>query len=135
MGGCGHDASFDSRVCSRTGTIRWRRASAADQRPNRSKTVSTTQLEALLAANERVDRSVPNLQLNGQPLVIVLGNPPPPKVHDAIQRIMTSGQPVAVSAPVLAALYQRSLREWAQGPWRVHHHRLGKRARSERLEE
>lgn len=104
--------------------------SAAYQRPNRSKTVYS-QLEALLAANEQVDLSVYNLTLNEQPLVIVLGNPPPGDIHDAIQRIMATGQPVEVPASVLAALYQRSLCEWAQGPWRVHHHQPGKRYRVE----
>lgn len=104
--------------------------SAAYQRPNRSKTVYR-QLEALIARNEQVDLSVYNMQLNGQPMVIVLGNPPPPNVHDAIQGIMATGQPVEVPAPVLAALYQRSLSEWAQGPWRVHHHQPGKRYRVE----
>jgi hypothetical protein len=102
--------------------------SAAYQRPNRSKTVYS-QLEALLANDEQVDLSVYNLTLNGQPLVIVLGNPPPPTVHEAIQRIMATGQPVEVPASLLAALYQRSLAEWAQGPWRVHHHQSGKRYR------
>ena len=82
------------------------------------------QVEALLE-HQPVDLSAYNLFLDGRPLVIVLGYPPPPRVHEAIGRILASGQPVSVPEPVLASLFQRSLSQWAQSPWSAHHHEPG----------
>lgn len=101
--------------------------SVAYQRPNRAKAIYN-QVEALLY-DAPVDLSAYNLVLNGRPMVIVLGNPPPAAVHEAVRRILASGQPVVVPEPVLATLYARSQAEWQQGPWREYHHGAGIRVR------
>jgi len=103
--------------------------SAAFRRPERAKAVYR-QAETLLY-EQPVNLSAYNLELNGQPLVIVLGNPPPPSVHERLARLLATGQPVAVPEAVLATLYRRSRGEWAKGPWQEYHHRPGKRIRVE----
>ena len=86
--------------------------SAAFRRPNRARAVYA-QIEALLY-DQPADLSAYNLILNGQPMVIVLGHPPRPELHAAIERLLGAGQPVAVPEPVLAELFKRSRGEWAK---------------------
>lgn len=97
--------------------------SAAFRRPERAKAVYR-QAEALLY-DQPVDLSAYNLELNGQPLVVVLGNPPPATVHDRLARLLATGQPIAVPEEVLITLYRRSRDAWAKGPWQAYHHRPG----------
>lgn len=101
--------------------------SVAYHRPNRAKAVYR-QVEALLY-DAPVDLSAYNLLIDGRPTVIVLGNPPPAEVHEAVMRCLGSGQPVVVPEPVLATLYARSQAEWQKGPWRADHHGAGTRLR------
>jgi hypothetical protein len=60
---------------------------AAFRRAARAKAIFH-QVEALLR-DQPVDLSAYNLFLNGQPLVIVLGYPPPPQANEAIGRILS----------------------------------------------
>ncbi len=103
--------------------------SVAYRRPNRAKAIYN-QVEALLY-DAPVDLSAYNVEISGQPTVLVLGNPPPPEIHAAVMRILATGEPVVVPEPILGRLYQRSQAAWASGPWSEMHHQPGTRLRVE----
>jgi hypothetical protein len=79
-----------------------------------------------LLHDQPVDLSAYNIELNGQPLVVVLGYPPTPEVHAALERILKPGRPATVPELALAKLFTRSLSQWAEGPWSAYHHQPGK---------
>ncbi len=100
-------------------TVRFRRVQAATHAYN--------QLQRVLYEAEENDLSAYNLQLNGIPFVVVLGEPPAAELHECLRVILRRGEPASLPEEVLGLLLQRRAEESRKGPWVEHHYRPGRR--------
>ena len=83
--------------------------------------------EALFAHAGDVDLSAYRFQLNPVYHVVVLGDPPPTELHDALRAILATGEPATVPEDVLKLLNARRAQATQAGPWVEGHYRPGKR--------
>jgi hypothetical protein len=63
------------------------------------------------------DLSVYRLQLDRVFHVVVLGDPPPAPLHDALTTILSAGEPTTLPAEVLRTLAQRRAHAIRLAPW------------------
>jgi hypothetical protein len=73
------------------------------------------------------DLSVCNLRLNGEPIVVVVGDQPTPDLDERIHRCLAAGIPTDLQADVITLLRARSIEERAKAPWSEGHYGAGKR--------
>lgn len=95
------------------------------QREAAAKRVYTQVQEAI--RNAECDLSVYNLRLNGEPVVVVVGNEPPAELDTQLRRMLATGKPAALPADVIVLLAERGIAERSRGPWSEGHYRPGKR--------
>lgn len=74
-----------------------------------------------------VDLSAYRFQLNRVDHVVIVGEPPPADLHDALRAVLATGEPAVVPEDVLRLLNTRRTAATQVGPWVEGHYRPGKR--------
>ena len=74
-----------------------------------------------------VDLSAYRFQLNRVDHVVIVGEPPPPDLHDELRSVLSAGEPAVVPEDVLRLLNARRTVATRAGPWVEGHYRPGKR--------
>jgi hypothetical protein len=74
-----------------------------------------------------VDLSAFRFQLNRVDHVVIVGEPLPPDLHDALRSVLTAGEPAVVPEDVLRLLNARRTAATGAGSWVEGHYRPGKR--------
>jgi hypothetical protein len=74
-----------------------------------------------------VDLSAYRFQLNRVDHVVVVGEPPPTELHDALQTILATGEPAILPEEVLRLLQARRSAATKVAPWVEGHYRPGQR--------
>src|SRR6476659_7683176 len=80
-----------------------------------------TQIQETIRITE-CDLSVFNLRLNGEPIVVVLGDPPPEDLDERLRRMLAAGTPAALPVDLILMLTQRSIEERQKRPWSEGHY-------------
>ncbi len=74
-----------------------------------------------------VDLSAYRFQLNRVDHVVIVGEPPPPDLHDELRSVLAAGEPAVVPEDVLRLLNARRMAATKVAPWVEGHYRPGKR--------
>lgn len=83
--------------------------------------------ETLFAHAGDIDLSAYRVQLDRVDHVVVIGEPPPADLHDALRTILAAGEPAVVPEDVLRVLQARRTAATRVGPWVEGHYRPGRR--------
>ncbi len=83
--------------------------------------------EVVFAHAGDVDLSAYRVQLNRVDHVVILGEPPPADLHEALRAVLAAGEPAVVPEDVLRLLNARRTAATKAGPWVEGHYRPGKR--------
>lgn len=73
------------------------------------------------------DLSVFNLRLDGEPIVVVVGDQPTADLDEHIHRYLAAGSPTDLPQHVITLLRERSIEERRKGPWSEGHYGPGTR--------
>lgn len=77
--------------------------------------------------NAECDLSVYNLRLNGEPIIIVMGNEPSADLDERLRKALSTGSPTTLPQDVIVMLTERSIRERRKWPWTEGHYGSGNR--------
>ncbi len=90
-----------------------------------AKRVFTAAQEAIF--HTECDLSVYNLQFNGEPTVVVVGDAPPADLDERLRRMLAAGTTAELPSDVIAMLTQRSIEERRKALWSEGHYDPGER--------
>ncbi len=83
--------------------------------------------QELLYACDDIELSAYRFLLNAVYHALVLGDPPPPEVHDELRTIFSRGEPAQLPEDLLERFNARRREARQAGPWVEGHYRPGRR--------